>query len=248
MDEIKIGKGVEKQLEREEQLELKKSLEEDYGASDGDGKKILIAIIVIVGIVVISVGGFKAYDYFTSANIIDIDKLHDQNIEGDLNENEGYMYNGFSFIKVDGLWWTETMRNEVLVKIPLHFGPKEVEWINIEGKLDPLFNQGDKVFVSIDPEVYNKYYTLALSELSFNIAKGLDRSPIGSCTEENWACENRTIVSCENNPEKKPVIELAIDEEAGIELSETCIKIKGKDYEIVKAVNRLLYQWYGIMD
>ena len=136
MDEIKIGKGVEKQLEREEQLELKKSLEEDYGASDGDGKKILIAIIVIVGIVVISVGGFKAYDYFTSANIIDIDKLHDQNIEGDLNENEGYMYNGFSFIKVDGLWWTETMRNEVLVKIPLHFGPKEVEWINIEGKLD----------------------------------------------------------------------------------------------------------------
>ena len=104
------------------------------------------------------------------------------------------------------------------------------------------------MFVSIDQEVYNKYYTLALSELSFNIAKGLDRSPIGSCTEENWACENRTIVSCENNPEKKPVIELAIDEEAGIELSETCIKIKGKDYEIVKAVNRLLYQWYGIMD
>ena len=39
-----------------------------------------------------------------------------------------------------------------------------------------------------------------------------------------------------------------IDEEAGIELSGTCIKIKGKDYEIVKAVNRLLYQWYGIMD
>ena len=234
-------------MEREDQQELRESLEED-SSSPGDGKKILIAVIMIIGVFAFSFGGFKVYDYFTSADVINIDDLHDQNLEGDLDEEEGYMYNGYSFIKVDGLWWTEVLLGNRLVKIPLHFGPKEVEEIEINGNLDPLFNLGDTVHVAIDPTVRDKYYTLALSELSFNIAKGLDRIPEGSCTEENWACDNRTIVSCENNPQNKPVIELNLDEETSIELIGSCIKISGSEYGIVKAVNRLLYQWYDVMD
>ncbi len=248
MDEIKIGKAFEEQLDREDQQELKESLEEDYSSPAGDGKKILIAIVLIIGVFAFSFGGFKVYDYFTSANIIDIDDLHNQNMEGNLDEEEGYMYNGYSFLKVDGLWWTEVLLGHRLIKIPLHFGPKEVEEIEITGTLDPSFNQGNTVYVALDPKVQNKYYTLALSELIFNVAKGLDRNPEGSCTEENWVCEDRTIVSCENNPENKPVIELALDEEASIELSGTCIKVSGNEYEIVKSVNRLLYQWYDVME
>jgi len=248
MDEIKIGRAVEEQLERDEQQELKNTLEEDYETPVGDSKKILIAVLLIIGVLGFSLGGFKAYDYFTSADVIDIDALHVQNLEGELNDDEGYMYNGYSFIKVDGLWWTEVVIGNKLVKIPLHFSPKEVEEIEIKGNLNPAFNYGDVVYIAIDPNVQDQYYTLSLSELIFNVAKGLDRTPEGSCTEENWACENRTIISCDNNPNNKPVIELALAEESKIELVGSCIKISGSEYGIVKAVNRLLYQWYEVMD
>ena len=248
MDELDIGKSIENQADIEERQEIKENLEQDYGSS-GDGRNIFIAIALILGVFVASFGGFKAYDHFTAASVINIDDMHEQNLEGELDDEEGYVYNGFSFIKADGLWWTEVSLDNKLVKIPLHFAPKEVEHVKISGSLDPAFNVGEKVYLSIDPNVRDKYYTLALSELSFNVAKGLDRLPEGSCTEENWACENRTIISCENNPNNLPVIELDLEEgEEGIDIIGSCIKVKGNSYGLVKAVNRLLYQWYEVME
>ena len=134
-----------------------------------------------------------------------------------------------------------------LIKVTLHFGPKQVEEVPIRGQLDPAFNEGGKVYLAIDPEVRNKYYSLALSEISFNLVKGVRREPAGSCTRNDWACENRTIISCQNTG-GKPVIEFVLENETGIELSGTCIKISGQEYGIVKAANRVLYKWYGVME
>ncbi|MBU0459262.1 MAG: hypothetical protein KKH52_04100 [Nanoarchaeota archaeon] len=248
MDDLDISKALERKEEQQEQAELKESIEPDLGAEAGDTKNILIGILVIIGLLAVSFGGFKVYDHFTSAEVLNVDQLHLDNLEGQLDEEEGYLYAGYSFIKADGLWWTEIQIKDKLLKIPLHFGPQELGEIEISGKLAPKFNLGNKVYIAIDPKVQNKYYTLSISELSFNMAKGIDRIPIGSCTEENWACENRTIVSCADNPDDLPTVELVLAEEAKIELEDTCIKISGNDYDLVKATDRLLYQWYGIMD
>ena len=78
------------------------------------------------------------------------------------------------------------------------------------------------------------------------MASGINRKPIGSCTQEDEACDNRTIVSCENS-QGKPVVELALDEENKVEYKGTCIKISGNGYGIVRGVDRILYQWYGVM-
>jgi hypothetical protein len=102
------------------------------------------------------------------------------------------------------------------------------------------------VYLAIDPEVVDKYYTLAISELSFNVVKGINRVPVGSCTKDNPACDNRTIVSCDNT-QGKPVIELALSDKAEVKMEGTCIKISGREYELVKAVDRVLLKWYGVM-
>lgn len=248
MDEIDISKALEKEVEKKEKEELNEVIENDYDTSAGDTKNIIIGVLVIVGLLAITFGGFKVYDHFTSAEVVNVDEMHQDNLKGNLNNEEGYMYNGYSFIKADGLWWTEVQVKDKLLKIPLHFGPKEVEEVKVAGTLALEFNSGKKVYIAINPNTQNKYYTLAISELSFNMAKGIDRIPIGSCTEENWACDNRTIVSCINNSDNLPVVELEIDEENKIELGGNCIKVSGQDYGIVKAIDRLLYQWYGIMD
>ena len=226
-------------------VNLSKGVDSEVVSSDGKG--LLFIVLGIIGIFVLLIAGFNAYNYFTTAAVVSVDELHQDNLAGDLDEDEGYTYNGYSFVKADGLWWTEMNKFGTLLKIPLHFGPKELEDIPITGTLNPTFNEGDKVYIAIDPDVQNKYYTLAVSELSFNTVKGMDRLPIGSCTKENWACDNRTIISCDNT-QGKPVIELVIENETKVELQGTCIKVSGREYGIVKAVDRILYQWYGVME
>ena len=217
-------------------------------SAKNDGKSLLILTGIVIGLFVLLFAGFRAYNSFTSASVVSIDDLHQQNLAGELDEDyEGYIYNGYSFVKVDGLWWTEMNKFGTVYKAPLHFAPRELENLIIGGTLDDTFNQGDEVYVTIDPTVQDKYYTLAVSELSFNIVQGMDRTPIGSCTEEDEACDNRTIISCET-ANGKPTIELGVGPEPEITLQGSCIKIRGTEYGIVKAVDRLLYQWFGIMD
>lgn len=256
MDDLSIGKALEQQHTAKQEREVKQALREQAGANPGagdsddsnDGKRLLILIAVIVGAFVLLFAGFAAYNKITAANVVNVDELHQENLGGELDDKEGYVYNGYSFVKADGLWWTEMNKFGTLLKVPLHFGPKELEDIPITGTLSPKFNDGEQLYVAIDPDVNDKYYSLALSELSFNIVKGLDREPVGSCIKENWACDNRTLVSC-NNTQGKAVVELALEEGPGIELQGTCIKVKGNyQYDIVKSVNRLLYQWYGVME
>ncbi|MBI2146499.1 hypothetical protein HYU22_04110 [Candidatus Woesearchaeota archaeon] len=214
-----------------------------------DSQRILIAIAVVavIFVLILSIGKFSFLDNIKGPQTLSLDQLHQLNKEGKLDEERGYMYNGYSFVLNDDLWWMEREVFGTLIKVPLHFGPKQVEEVPIRGQLNPAFNEGGKVYLAIDPEVRSKYYSLAISELSFNLAKGIGREPVGSCTAENWACENRTIVTCQNTG-GRPVIELVLQNETGIELSGTCIKISGQEYGIVKAANRVLYKWYGVME
>ena len=226
---------------------LSEAVDEDLYGSSSDTKSIFILVGVTLAIFIVAISGFTFYNNLTSANVVSIDQLHGENLNNKLDEEVGYVYNGFSFVKVDGLWWTELNKFGTRLKVPLHFAPRELEDIPIKGKFNEKFNEGDSVYVAIDPNVISKYYTLSISELSFNLVKGMERTPVGSCTEENEACEDRDIINCET-ANGKPVIELSYTENTGIEFIDTCIKISGTNYDIVKSVNRLLYTWYGIME
>ncbi len=213
-----------------------------------EGIKILIVVGVLVGIFVAAFGGFYWYNSVTGAQVLNVDELHELNLAGELDEEEGYVYNGYSFVKTEELWWTELDKFGTLFKLPLHFGPRELENITVRGKLDPKFNVEEEIYVAIDPTVEDKYYTLAVSELSFNVAQSFDRKPIGSCTEESPICQNRTIINCKNNPTGKPVIELAWEDRELIELDDMCIKLSGKGPDLTRAVDRLIYRWLWVMN
>ena len=211
-----------------------------------DLRTIGIMVAVLIGIIFFSLGGIKLSGHFTAADVIDVDYLHKENWEGNLDEDRGYVYDGYSFVFVDGLWWTEMAKGNEHLKVPLHFGPNHVSEIERKGELDAAFNSGEVIYIAINPTTANKYYTLALSELNFNIAKGISRRPMAVCTEENAICEDREILSC-NNTKGKPVVELAYGGEGKIEMDGTCILISGEEYDLVKAVDRLLLIWYGVM-
>jgi hypothetical protein len=244
--ERSMEKAIAPAKEEKEEI-IEKALDEE-SKTYSDGKSIIIMIAVLAALFSLFLGGSYFYNSFTTAAVVSVDDLHQQNLNNELNEEEGYVYNGYSFVKADGLWWTEMDKFGTLFKVPLHFSPLELEDIIITGSLEQEFNVGEKIFISIDPKVNDAYYALAVSELSFNTAQGIDRVPVGSCIEDHWACENRTIISCDNQ-QGKPVIELSYGEEIpSVSMQGTCIKLSGLEYGLTKAVDRLLYQWYGIMN
>lgn len=247
---MKIGQALEEeQIKKEEEIVTdfaNKDLNSEFRLKE-DSRSLILTIIILAGVFGLLLGGFKLYGNLTTAGIVTLEDLHQNNLNGELDKEIGYVYNGYSFVKIDGLWWTETKVGERLVKIPLHFGPKELEEISTKGSLTEDFYYGEEIYVAINPTInYDKYYTLALMELNNNVLQGINRQVVSACTEHDPICEEREILNCKNT-KGKPVIELVIDENPGIKLSGTCIKITGKDFDLVKSVNRLLYQWYGIM-
>lgn len=215
-------------------------------APPNEGRNLLIAIGVIIAIIALFLASVLLYPKVVGQPL-SIEELHQRNLEGKLSPEEGYIYRGYSIVKAEGLWWVSLNRFDTLVHTRLQYGPREVEHIPIIGSLNDSFNQGPVVYQAINPTIQSKHYTLALVEINSNIIQGINRGIQTACTQEDSICDNRTIVSCQNT-QGLPVIELAVGEPAQVELIGSCIKIQGQDDELVKAAERVLYKWYGVME
>ena len=157
-------------------------------------------------------------------------------------------YNYFKFKKAGPVWDTLVMYDDKLLQPSFRFLPTEIEEVPIEGRLDEAFGN-ETIYLTFDPLADpNEFQTLtiAVSEMGMNIVKGLERQIEAGCTQnETEACFNRTIVDCSNT--EKSVIFFNPIEEPKVILRGKCIELRGKGFELVKSVDRVLYAWYGIL-
>lgn len=162
-------------------------------------------------------------------------------------EIQSYSYNGFVFTNMTGLWFTEIV-NPVTQKqynIPLHFGPKQLENIIIEGDVKPFKNESE-IYITFNPEGSEfGYIALAASEISINLAQTLDITPIAACTTNSSVCVERPIISCSSPGE--PAVFLKQENETRIFVENNCIIVQGQGPEIVRAADRLLLNWFSVM-
>ncbi len=173
---------------------------------------------------------------------------------------DSYVYNGFPFVKSEGLWHTQVQLKDsnLLFEVPLHYGPREVENIYFTGDKDRFnyylarygYNQTTKegwIFVTFDPREDNQSYTaLAAGELSLTIAQALGLEPIASCiVNSTAACASRPIIDCDNTA--SPVIYLKKSNDTKVEIEANCIIVQGDGEGLLKATDRLIFSLYGIM-
>jgi len=202
---------------------------------------------VILGAIVLVFIALIAYQYILiSQPPLTIEDLHDLNLEGELQEERAYIHNGYSFILSDGIWYTEHADRGNVYKIGLHYGPRDVADIPITGKLNESFNQGFDVYVAVNPISDGQdFIALAASELAQNLAIAIQRRPIGACDRnESAMCEFRPIVNCTTTDQA--MVYLAHEPGPSIEFDNLCMIIRGENYDLVKAADRLLFEWYGI--
>ena len=202
---------------------------------------------IILGAIVLIFIAFAVYQYIIiSQPPLTIENLHDLNLKGKLPPERGYVHNGYSFVFSDGIWYTEHAARGNIYKIPLHFSPRDVADVPVTGNLSPSFNEGFDVYITVNPLSDGQdFIALAASEIAQNIAIAIQRKPVGACDRnETGMCDFRPIVNC--TTADHAMIYLSHEPGPSIEFSNRCIIVRGTNYDLVKAADRLLLDWYGI--
>ncbi|MFO8016512.1 MAG: hypothetical protein R6U32_05395 [Candidatus Woesearchaeota archaeon] len=230
----KGAKAVENEKSPEEEKEKK------------TGINFLFLMLFVVGVFAVIILGVRL---MANDEPVSIDELHKQNLEGELDPEEGYMYNGYSFVRAQGMWFTKIINKDTneMHHIQLHFGPRQVENITIRGDIT-RFRDLNGTYMTFDPlgsDLGN--VALAASELSINLAKYFRKNVVSACTKnETEICHKKDIVTCENN-DRNPIIYIQESDVTGIVEDGNCIRIKGTELDLARAADRILYEWMGVM-
>jgi len=161
-------------------------------------------------------------------------------------------YNNFDFQKVRGTWFFDWQKNNKLYSVGLRYHPTEVENVTVKGILNESFTQRREIYITYDPELSESTknfttITLAATELSISVSKSLGYKPLSACTKNSSVCADSetAIVTC--GTPNVSVIYLTDVGDSGVVLDKDCITLRGEKMELLRSVDRLLYQWYGIM-
>ena len=236
-------------------MEDKKELEDhekippkDSQKKKGSDKALVYVIIFLIVIVILF---FIGVNILKKPDVKTVDDLNNLNIEGKLDSEDGYLYNNvYSFIKLGGLWYTQlnAPSGNAEYNIPFHFGPREVEDLRIFGKLDETFTDAEEVYITFNPLGNDlTHVALAVGEFDQSLITAFGKKPIAACDKnETEACKIRPIVTCKD--EDKAVVYFKELPETKVTLNGNCIIFQGTGLEIVRAVDRLLLKWYGVME
>jgi len=268
-EKIKVIKGSFESgiIDKEEFEKSKAALEpklrefdkkvEDANKNEGgeheEGQKSSSEIILIVSIalIVLLFIGILAYSILTKPEPTTLEDLHVLNLKGKLKPEQGYVYNGaYSFITFDNLWYTQltSPKGTKLYNLALRYSPKDLENIPIEGELSTrLFNEQSEFFATFNPTGKEFSYTaLAVADFNTHMSKVFEKMPIAACDRnETEPCKTRPIVTCEDTD--KLVLYIKESNRIRTYYNNNCIVVEGSGLDLVKGVDRILYNLYNIM-
>ena len=227
---------MEEKEKKEEHREIGKVTKENTEeikerkiSQDKDTKKLVILILSFLALFVVT---FSVSMYFY--------KYHST------PEYPKYTYNGFKFVKIAGLWHTQWQQNNRLYSVHLRYGPKESEDIPYYEQ-NPSFNHTGTIYITFDPLGSNlAYVALASTEISLSLANTFNITPIAACyRNETESCASRPIITCDSTNDAVIYIKEAAN--PSITTKGNCLIIEGYKEDLVRATDKVLWIWYGII-
>lgn len=209
---------------------------------------LIVAVFVVVLIFAVILGSKNS----TPDSPETIDELHELNLKGKLNPEQGYLYRDvYSFVKFENLWYTQLLspRGSRLYDIQFRFGPRELEDIEIEGRLDTkLFNNAEQYYVTFNP-TGNDFSNVALAVADYNqhMTNIFFKEPIAACDRnETDTCRNRPIITCDNTEDVVLYVKEA--NESKVYFDDNCIVVEGSGFDLIKGIERILFGFYKIIE
>ena len=208
-------------------------------------KTLVMGILILV---LLFVGAFVFF-YFTKEEPLTVEGLHSANFDDELDPESGRIFQGYSFINIDGFWYTQlkSPAGSKNYDMALRFAPWEVENIPLTGQLnESFFNTETQYFVTFDPlgSDFN-YVALAIGDFNEHLMKIFEKVPVAACDKnETDACFGRPIINCDS---KGLVIYVKESADVGVGYANNCIVLSGSGLDLVRAADRSLYNLYGIL-
>ena len=233
--------------------EFDKKVEEINKAAPEEPKKSSEkALIISVAVIILLLVSIFAFSILNKPQPKTLEDLHVLNLKGKLKPEQGYVYKGvYSFVTLDNLWYTQltSPKGAKIYSLALRYSPKDLKGIAIEGTLDTeFFNNQSNFYNTFNPTGKElSYVSLAVADFSTHMAKVFEKDPIAACDRnETEACKTRPIVTCEDAG--KLVLYIKESERFRAYYNNNCIVVEGNGFDLVKGVDRVLYNLYNIME
>ena len=210
------------------------------------------ALIITIAIIVMLFAAVLAFSILSKPKPKTLEELHVLNLQGKLKLEQGYVYKvAYSFVNYDNLWYTQlkSPKGTRVYSMALRYSPKDVEGIFIEGNLNTVFfdNQSE-YYVTFNPTGKDfSYVALAVADFNAHMVKVFEKIPIAACDRnETEPCSIRPIVTCDNTD--KLILYIKESDRFRAYYNSNCIVVEGSGLDLVKGVDRILYNLYGIME
>lgn len=229
----------------------KKNVESDIAPEPEPKKSDKVLIVSIAAIILLFIA-IVAFGIFNKQQPKTLEDLHVLNLKGSLKPSQGYVYKGaYSFVTLDNLWYTQitSPKGTRIYSLALRYSPKDLKDIVIEGNLDTeVFNNKTEFFVTFNPTGGDfSYIALAVADFNTHMSKVFEKNPIAACDRnETESCKNRPIVTCEDKD--KLVLYVKESDKFRAYYNNNCIVVEGSGFDLVKGVDRVLYNLYNIME
>ncbi|MBL7054380.1 hypothetical protein ISS05_01330 [Candidatus Woesearchaeota archaeon] len=237
-----------KEIEEELEEELKESPEEKKEAKSKGSDKILL---IGIGLVILLFVAILFIPRLMKEPPKTIEDWHLLNIQGKLKPEQGYMYkDAYSFINLDGFWYTQltSPSGKRLYNMALRYSPSDLEDIHVLGYLNTdIFNNATDYYVTFNPAGSDfSHVALAISDFNQHMINVFAKKPIAACDKnETEVCEGRPIITCNNT--NKITLYIKEANKSLVKYDGNCVTVEGNGFDLVKGVDRVLYNLYGIM-
>lgn len=232
--------------------EFDKKVEEINKPSQEESKKTSDkALIISIGVVALLFVAIFAYSIFNKPQPKTLEELHVLNLKGKLKPEQGYIYKGvYSFINFDNLWYTQltSPKGTKIYSLALRYSPKDLKDIVIEGSLDgKFFDAQSEFYVTFNPTGKEfSYIALAVADFNTHMSKVFEKNPVAACDRnETEPCMARPIVTCDDTD--KLVLYIKESQKFRAYYNSNCIVVEGSGFDLIKGVDRILYNLYNIM-
>jgi hypothetical protein len=210
-------------------------------------KVLFITLLIIAGIFLLLI----AFPRFFTKDALSLEEMHQRNLQGTLSPEQGYIYaDKYSFVLFDGLWYGLITAPEIekVYSIPFHYGPREVQDIIPVGFLNrSSLNDYDTFHMLIDTSDEDGGFIGASILESANVfLTAYGKKVKDACTSNDSAnCAGRPILACENST--SPVFYFASEDLTSVLYLDKCIIMSGRQTELLRAADRMLFDLLGIM-
>jgi len=208
-------------------------------------------LIISISVILLILISIFVFSFINKSEPKTLEELYILNLQGKLKPSQGYVYKGvYSFINFDNLWYTQitSPQGKKIYDLALRYSPKDLKEITIEGKLDSnFFNNQTQFFVTFNHKGKDlSHVSLAIADIDTHVSKVFEKEPIAACDRnETEACKTRPIVTCDDAD--KLVIYIKESDRFRVYYNDNCIVVEGHDFDLVKGVDRILYNLYDIM-